>query len=164
MGQVKHTICVCVQENWCSRLPCTSAAPTGILSGRIGAVKCRYWQEQCREADFGARKDSRDLSDWATDLLSSLLPTLLASFSKANSSSKKTASLPSSHLVCIKCKRTGGKEAQCYFVSEVESCTVSLSLSLSPTLSPTLPYSHHPPIFVNSSHGPGHPFIRNLLN
>ena len=66
MGEVKHTDSVCVQGNWCSRLQATAE------------------KQQCGQT-LAQEKDSRDLSDWATDLLPSLLPTP-ASFSKANSS------------------------------------------------------------------------------
>ena len=75
---VKHTCCVLrrIGVLQCPILECHNSN----LNLRIGAVKCRDWWEQCKGSDFGARKDSRDLSDWATDLLPSLLPTLPASF------------------------------------------------------------------------------------
>ena len=74
---------VCLQENWCSQLQAT--ADTG------GTVR----------ADFGARKDSRDLSDWATDLLPHLFYPRQPLFQKQTHGwiFSKTASLPSSHSV-----------------------------------------------------------------
>ena len=125
---------------------------------RIGAGHCR---EAAVRADFGARKDSRDLSDWATDLLPSLLPTP-ASFSKANSWLDLFFKLHRCplHTRWIKCD-TGacGKEAQCYLVSEVGTLH---SASLSPSsIRPACPLpvvSHIPTILPPSqlcppSHG-----------
>ena len=104
-------------------------------------------------ADFGARKDSRDLSDWATDLLPSLLPTPV-SFSKANSS-----------LDLLLCTLGGSnvmlweRGAWCYLVSEVGTLH---SASLSPSsIRPACPLpvvSHIPTILPPSqlcppSHG-----------
>lgn len=122
-------------------------------------------------ADFGARKDSRDLSDWATDLLPSLLPTPV-SFSKANSSlDLLLCTLGGSNVIL---GRACGKEALgVTWCQRLGRCTLPLCprrlLDLpGPLLSPTFPpVSHIPTILPPSQLCPpptgDQPFIHNRL-
>ena len=72
-----------------------------------------------------------------------------AVFSKANSWLNLFKNCPALLTQCIKCDWACGKEAQCYMVSEVGSCTASLSPSPA-SLSPTLPHSLAPTILSPS--------------
>ena len=145
MGEVKHTDRVCVQEIWCSRLQATAE------------------KQQCGQT-LAQEKDSRDLSDWATDLLPSLLPTPV-SFSKANSSLDLLLCTLSGSNVIL--GRACGKEALgVTWCQRLGRCTLPLcprrllDLPAPSLLSPTFPPSSHPPSFVPPPTG-DQPFIHN---
>ena len=123
-GVVQRLCAVQESNNWCSQLQATAE---GSSAGRLWSKKGLPGPER-----LGHGPPPISFTH--------------AVFSKANSWLNLFKNCPAVLTQCIKCDWACGKEAQCYMVSEVGSCTASLSPFSSFTVShsPTLPGSHHP--------------------